>query len=233
MDRIKIIAGGCSHSSFLYGNPWHYYMGKKMGAEIVSFSSGASGNEMNIEKIKFLLDKNLDVDMLVIQLTEPSRFVFGLNPKKPLKDGDLFYLHSLGFDEGIKYHTFTGHGNEEIIKRRYNYDIKFDKFFNEQIALSEYNSKLKIFHTIMTINELCKLYNKKVIFFSWFVDLHMMAKEIGYDKIIQDYNILTGFVNDFITNNKIKMNSLNGHYGLEEHEKIFEEFINPQLQNLI
>ena len=230
---MKIIAGGCSHSSFLYGNQWHYYMGERMDVEIISFSSGASGNEMNIEKIKSLLDKNLDIDILVIQLTEPSRFVFGLNPKRPLKYGDLFYLHSNGLDEGTKYHTFTGHENEEIIKKRFNYDIKFDKFFNEQIVLSEYNSKLKIFHTMMTINELCKIYNKKVIFFSWFVDLHMLANEIGYDNIIQDYNILTGFVKEFIDDNKIKMNPLNGHYGSEEHKKIFDEFIYPQLKNLI
>jgi hypothetical protein len=46
-------------------------------------------------------------------------------------------------------------------------------------------------------------------------------------------NVLKGSVNDFINDNNIKGIPDNGHYGSEEHKRIFEEYINPQLKNII
>ena len=53
---MKIGVGGCSNTSVSYGEPWHYYMGQDINCEIVSIFSGAHGNEINIEKIKYILE---------------------------------------------------------------------------------------------------------------------------------------------------------------------------------
>ena len=85
----------------------------------------------------------------------------------------------------------------------------------------------------MSIQHVCNFYDVKIIFISWFVDLQSLAKEIGYSDILDKMNVLKGTVTDFIDKNKIMGIPGNGHYGSEEHKRIFEEYINPQLKNII
>ena len=44
--------------------------------------------------------------------------------------------------------------------------------------------KIKVFHTLMAIQNLFDFYNKKILFFSWSVDIKKLAKEAGYEKIL-------------------------------------------------
>jgi hypothetical protein len=85
----------------------------------------------------------------------------------------------------------------------------------------------------MSIQHICDFYGVKLIFISWFIDLQLLANEINYGDILEKMNVLDGSVVNFIYKNKIQGIPNNGHYGSEEHKKIFDEYINPQLSNWI
>ena len=76
---MKIGVQGCSHSSDTYGHPWHYYLGQQYGADIKFGASSGSGNEINIEKVKMLINRYPDMKTFILQLTDPSRLDFGID----------------------------------------------------------------------------------------------------------------------------------------------------------
>jgi hypothetical protein len=217
---MKIGVGGCSHSFHGWGNPWHYYMGKKLNSEIISSSSRGGGNEMNLEKIKFILD-NHKIDFFVYQVTEPSRLVVGNNNWDPGEG-----LHNPTFFNEVSYQTFN-------CAKDTSEKSEIEKFFKSTLVPSKYNTDYKIFHTMMSMNQLCDFYGVKIYFFSWFVDLHEMAKESNYTGIISKLNVVRGYVNDFVTKNKISPISGDCHFDSDGHRIIYEQFIHPQLQDLI
>jgi hypothetical protein len=230
---MKIGVGGCSHSSVDYGDSWHKFMGRKFSAEIVESWTSGGGNETNIEKVKYIFENNPDLDFFVLQLTEPSRFVIGIDdfnyPSEKLGN-DL--KHQTTFN-GVKYYTAIGGGNDERLKKRINIDVSFDKLFTNHIYISDFNTKYKFLHTLMSFQYLANHYNKKIIFISWFVDVKEIAQSIGYQDIIKNMTILNGFVEEFIEKNKIPRIPINGHYDTKSQEKIFNDYIYPQLKNLI
>ena len=223
MTEIGVI--GCSHSSYDYGNPWHYYIPKKYGNMFIDYvCTSGSGNEYNIEKIKHKLDANPKIKTYIIQLTEPSRLDIGMDNMDYVYD-DLVYRSLPEIPHiTLRMNTFDDDLSNYISKK---YEI--NEFFKNHVLGSNYNLNYKIFHTIMSITQLCKFYDVEPIFFSWFVDLKKIAKEIRYTNIIEKINILDGCVLDFIEENKIKPLK-NLHYDSESHEKIFEEYIYPQLK---
>jgi hypothetical protein len=229
---MKIGAGGCSHSSDDYGNPWHYYMGKKLNAEIVSFSSSGAGNEMNIEKIKHILENN-KLDLFVYQITDPARLIMGINNK--IQNGFEHVLLSPNQFNGINYYTFNPHSNKENLRVIYDKDYDLvDEFMLENVISSDFNNKIKIFHTLLSINQLCDMYNVKCVFFSWFVNLQDLSKEVGYSEILKKLNVLDGHVNKFVVTNKIPFyTETDFHLGSESQELIYDNFIHPQLINYI
>ena len=225
---MKIGVGGCSHSSYSWGNPWHYYMGEKLNAEIISSSSRGGGNEMNLEKIKFILD-NQKIDFFVYQVTEPARMVVGTNNWE-FGEG----LHSPTCFNDVSYYTFNCVGNMPVRSEK-NFSEKYaiQKFFQETLVPSKYNTDYKIFHTMMSMNQLCDFYGVKIYFFSWFVDLHEISKESNYTGIISKLNVVRGYVNDFTSKNKISPLPNDVHFDSDSHKIIYDEFVHPQLQDLI
>ena len=197
---MKIGVGGCSHSSKTYGNPWWFFLQEEYNATIISSSSGASGNEKNVEKIRYIFENHSDLDLFIYQVTEPARFVVGI-------ETDTFnmrrYLHDDGGNNSVPYYTFFGRGNEERILDRYGYKIKFEDFFNEKIMISDYNLNHKVFHTLMSIQYMADLYNKKIIFFSWFIDFQELAKKTGHIQSISKMTILDGCAEYYINQNNI------------------------------
>jgi hypothetical protein len=85
----------------------------------------------------------------------------------------------------------------------------------------------------MSIQHLANYYNKKIIFFSWFVDVKELAQSVGYQHIIEKMTILDGYVMDFVKRNNIPALPRDSHYGTTSHEIIFNDYIYPQLKNLI
>lgn len=227
---MKIGVGGCSHSSMTYGNPWWHFLKEDFGAEIVSSSSGASGNEKNIEKIRYIFENHPDLDLFIYQITEPARFVVGIHSGL---DNIKEYLHDDGGDSSVPYYTFNGFGNEDRILKRYGHNIEFDEFFNDKILFSNYNLNHKVFHTMMSIQYLADLYEKKIIFFSWFIDFQELAKKIGHTKTISKMTILDGCAEDYINQNNIpRLNQNDNHLGSESHKQLFHGYLKPQLEKL-
>lgn len=230
---MKIGVGGCSHSSYAYGNPWHHYMGKKLNAEIITSSSSGGGNEINVQKVKYILDSHPDLDLFVLQLTEPSRFDIPIQDRSiSIKENVLDTIQPNLFN-GNKFYTASHDGNDKRLKELTNCDVKIDQLFKNFIYTSEFNLKYKLINTMMTIQYIANYYKKKFIFFSWFVDVKEIAKSIGYDPIIDDMIVLDGSVNDFIIKNNIKSLPRDSHYGSEAHEIIFNNFLYPQIINKI
>lgn len=221
----KIGSGGCSHSSFGWGNPWHVFMGEDYDSEIISYSSSGAGNEMNIEKIKSILENN-ELDFLVCQLTEPARFVVGTT-KEERNEG----LHSSNVFQDLSYYTFNAHYNNNHLERLFGKEYDVDDFLLQNVIPSNFNLNYKIFHTMLTIKQLCEIYDVEVYFFSWYVDLKKMAIKSNYTNVIDKLNIMDGVVMDFISERKLQ--PFDGHYNTEIHRVIYNDFIKPQLENLI
>ena len=84
---------------------------------------------------------------------------------------------------------------------------------------------------MLTIKQLCEIYDVEVCFFSWYVDLKNLAKKSNYTNVIDKLNIIDGVVMNFISERKLQ--PFDGHYNSEIHRVIYNDFIKPQLQNLI
>ena len=86
----------------------------------------------------------------------------------------------------------------------------------------------------MAIQNLFNFYNKKVLFFSWSVDIKQLAKEAGYEEIINSMYVLDGSVESFAKKLKLKtVNELNFHYGSESQKIIYEEFLHNNIVEFI
>jgi hypothetical protein len=227
---MKIAVGGCSHSSQIYGKPWWFHLKEDMNAFVFSSSSGASGNEKNVEKIKYMLDNLPDLELIIYQITDPSRLVVGVETEE---NNISKYLNDVGGQFNVPYYTFNGHGNNQRIFDLFNVNTNIDDFFVNKVLTSDYNTKQKVFHTLMSMQYMADLYGKKIIFFSWFVDMHKLAEHSNHTKSISKMNILTGCVEDFIKANKIKRLEDKSHLGTEAHYQIYHEYLKPQLRNFI
>jgi hypothetical protein len=226
---MVIGTAGCSNSSYGWGNPWHFYMGKEYNCNIVSSSSSGAGNEMNFEKIRYILENNR-LDLFVCQLTEPIRIVIGIEEGR-IVNPDLISdnLHSNHCFQKKYYYTINAHRNNGNLKRLFNKDYDIDRFIIDNSITSDYNTKIKIFHTMMSMKYLCDFYNVKLIFFSWFIDLVKLSKEIGFDKIISGMNLIPGCVTDYVSENGIPSIPGDSHFDSESHEKIFKGYLNPYI----
>ena len=232
---MKIGISGCSHSARYWGNPWHHYMGLRLNAEIVESWSPGAGNEMNFEKVKYILGTHPDLDLFVFQVTEPARLVVGLNDVDASMIKEKISVDTTLPSEfsGSFYYTFNPDNNEDNLKRMLNKDIKVDNFIIKHSFISDYNLKFKVFHTILGLQQLCTIYGKKIIFFSWMIDLHKLAKSCGYYDLIKNLNITDGCVDDFVLKNNIERIPNDGHFNSINSERIYNEYIHDRILKFI
>ena len=217
-------------------------MKKDLGCELIDVSISGASNEFFIEKIKKILETNNNVDCFIIQLTELSRYMVGLygnNPNDEYKKGvyqqdytpNNIWCHRT--TNGISYYNFLINNDNDLnnlLETNYNED--FLHFIKNHVIISDYNLKIKIFHTLLTIKGLFDYYNKKVLFFSWNTDIIKLADENGYGDIIKQFNIIEGSVIDFANKNNLKKVD-NIHYGTDEHKIIYDEFLKFHINKLI
>jgi len=233
---MKIGIGGCSHSSKSYGNAWWYYMGKKLNAEIIPSSSDGMGNEINVEKIKGIIDKHPDVDLIIYQVTDPARLTVGIKPYEgnhQFKDMELL-SHPYYYNK-CHYYSFRNRFDINEFNKCFNtnFSREVESLFTQIIVPSNFNTDYKVFHTLLTMQKICEINNKKIVFFSWFVDLKELALKTGYDYIIKDMNILDGFVSDEVIKRGINTIPNNTHFDSKNQCRIFEEILYPKLLSFI
>lgn len=228
---MKFGITGCSHSSKNYGGkPWWYWMGEEYKVEVVSTSSRGGANEINIEKLKYIFDNYTDVSHVVIQLTHPARITMGVSVLKEEELGP----HSPTQINGATVINFTTVRNDKYFKSMFyeDYTPVLDFIYNQSVA-SRYNLEYKLIHTMMSMAYLCESMGAKPIFFSWYVDLHKIAKKIKYLDLLEKMFIIRGTVDDFAKQNNLPTLPQDSHYGNDSQKIIFEEFINPQLKTFL
>lgn len=238
---MKIAFVGCSHSTNNYGKSWAYFLKEDKNCDLVDVSISGASNEFLIEKIKKTLEKETDVDFYIVQLTEISRYMIGLfgnNPedeykKYPINNYSPYKISCHRTTNGISYYNFlinSGDDLNDLLNTKFSKDIKH--FFQEHVLISDYNLKIKIFHTLLTMKSLFDFYNKKVLFFSWNTDIIELAKESGYSEIIKQFNIIEESIIDFTDKNNIEKVD-NIHYGTEAHELIYNQFLKSHIDTFI
>lgn len=233
---------GCSHSTNDYGISWAHHMKKDLECELVDVSISGASNEFLIEKIKKTLETNKNIDCFIVQLTELSRYMVGLcgnNPNDEYEKGvyqqdyNPNNLSCHRTTNGVNYYNFLingGYDLNDILGTNYNED--FLHFIKNHVIISDYNLKIKIFHTLLTMKSLFDYYNKKVLFFSWNTDIIKLADENGYGDIIKQFNVIKGSVNDFANKNNLKKVDT-VHYGTNEHKMIYDEFLKSHINEFI
>jgi len=233
MPKINHLATvGCSHSSHMVGRSWPNFLKDQLGCNLnMAYSSGA-GNEMNIEKVKLLLDSK--PDLLIVQLTDPSRYVVGItNFSNGLPDQKR-NLTSPNRIKDIFYYTFNPHENNQNIKNLVGRQVDADSFVINHVITSNYNMYYKVMHTISSMAFLASQKHVPIVFFSWSVDIHSMIKKYGYDKIFSNLLIIPGYVEQFVKKQNLKPIPVgefgSGHHRSENQKIITEQFILPYLK---
>jgi len=242
MKKIKHLATiGCSHSSDMFGKPWPIFLKQHLDCDhTMSFSAGA-GNELNIEKVKFLVDQN--PDLLIVQLTEPGRFTMALRHRYkmdwPIGAETKEYLIGSHHYNGQVYYTFNAHENSNNLSRLLGdqpnqFFHHIDDFIINHVLLSDYNLYYKIMHTISTMAFLAGQKNVPIVFFSWCVDLQKIIKNIGYSDIFKDLNIIPSYIEEFVIQHNLKPLPAGtfggGHHGSDNQKIICDQFILPYLK---
>ncbi len=229
---MKIGVTGCSHSSLNYGGkPWWYWMGIEYKCDVIPTSSRGGANEINIEKLKYIFNNHTDITHIVIQLTHPARITMGVTT---LKEIDEISPHSPTRVNNATVINFTTVRNDKYIKSMFyeDYTSTLDFIYNQSVA-STYNLEYKLMHTMMSMAYLCEKYGAVPIFFSWYADLHKIAKKTRYLDLLKNMCIINGTVQDFADNINLPPLPNDSHYGNDSQKIIFEDFINPQLKTFL
>ncbi len=238
---MKIGVTGCSNSTYGWGKPWHYFMGEALNAKIINSASAGAGNEMNIEKIRHILEYDKP-EYFVCQLTQSLRLVLGIWDWVPVEGEEHYYYpnehnnqflnHSNVFlNQG--YYTFNASSNNSNLEKLFGKKFCSDDFLLNHVIPSNYNLYFKIFQTMMSIQHLCNIYNCKLLFFSWFDDLPDLARESNYTEILKTFNVIPGNVGNYAIANNILPIPKDGHFRSDEHKRIYDGFIHPHVVEMI
>jgi hypothetical protein len=104
----------------------------------------------------------------------------------------------------------------------------------EHIIISDFNMNIKVFHTLMAIQNLFNFHKKKVLFFSWSVDIKELAKNVGYGDIIDSMYVMDGNVETFAKSRELKtVSEYDFHYGSESQRIIYEDFLHNNIVDFI
>lgn len=224
-----ILTLGCSNSSASWGKSWPDFLAEKNNFNLVRASSNGAGNSFFIEKLNFILQEQA-IDLVVIQLTEPSRVVLGMKsneknmPKTNYTDGCSF--------NNIGCYTWNAWKNNHHVLQMTNIDRDIDSFWLKEVSISEWIN-YKICQDICTMKYICDSFEKPVIFFSWFVDFDsLFVKE--YQWLKHKINYADSWATDFF--NKHNLNPVpecDYHYNGDANELLVNEWLLPKIQKFL
>jgi hypothetical protein len=225
-QKPNLLALGCSHSGISFGtHSWPDYISSAFDYNLIRASSNGAGNSFYLEKLNYVL-QNKDIDLVVIQLTEPSRVVLGLRSNeraigsedKDLKSGDRF--------GDLGCYTWNAGANENNIKNLTGHDINIDKFFIPYVMTSNWVN-YKVQQDICTMQYICDSFNVPCIFWSWFVSIEDIFSQ-RYDWLKSKVNYIDGCAENYIQTSGIQ--SLpDHHYDAEAHYKLCSGWLIPEI----
>ena len=223
MNRKKILTVGDSNASNLWGKSWADFLSYNLDYDLLNAPSPGAGNSFYIEKLHTGL-REFKPDLVVVQLTEPSRITTGVNVLYNEQIKDLW-------TDGINFRDFScyswnGYSNEKNINSFSNINVEIDKFWVMEVSTSKWVD-YKLMQDIFTMFSLAKKHNTEIVFFSWFTPFSQLFIE-PYSWLKNEIKWIDGSGMDIM--NKLKQENLPcGHYSSEPHRIFTEEWLYPEI----
>jgi hypothetical protein len=220
---------GCSNSSQLVGDSWPVFLSEKLCCDVIRSYSCGAGNEINIEKVAHIID-NYSPDALVVQLTESSRWVWGLNITPSINDTDTL-LDGRHFEDAV-YYTANPVNNTKNIYNITNHQLRDDIFLRECIMTSVYNTEIKPIHAMSAIFSLCNAKNIKVFFFNWFDNSFFDRIKNSHWKNVfpADALIKLENVSELLYRKFPESKAPCGHFYPEAHKFLVDTYLYPHIK---
>ena len=228
MKMKNLLALGCSNSHWNWGKSWPDFVAEYYNFNLIRASSCGAGNAMFIEKIHMGLQEN-KIDLVVIQLTEPSRVVLGFQQFEYKSIADCEYNDGNRIDD-IGYYTWNVNNNEYNIFRETGKKVIIDDFWSAQISTSRWID-YKVMQDMLLMQTICEQYNVPCVFFSWFVPMeNLFIKK--YEWFKQRINYIPSCAAQWLNNNQVPIIHNDGHYNTEGHYKLTSSWLIPELHKL-
>ena len=240
----KLAALGDSFSTADYGQSWPDHVSRRLGAELVRACSSGAGNAFYVEKLHDIV-KDPEVDLVIVQLTEPSRVVIGMRAWEEVQQN----LRPHPIPAPKHYHdpthnniykdmgcyTLNVHENKYWLGKMVDYDLEqFDRFWLDQCAGARF-WQYQTLHNMLAMKALCSEWKKRLIFFSWFVDwddLFLPDYSWLRGKLAYERSLIKGVGREEGERRQLPYTH-DGHYGTEASETLVREWLWPELERLL
>jgi len=235
---MKIACVGDSFSTTTYGQSWPDFVSQRLGADLVRVCSAGAGNAFYVEKVHDTVKQ--DIDIVIVQLTEPSRVVLGwraweetqqrLRPHHiPAPTNYADPTHSNIYKD-MGCYTMNVHNNAQWLTPMIGHDCQeFDAVWLRQVAGTRYYEYATM-HAMLAIKALCDAHNKPVIFFSWFVPMIQLILP-GYEWIC-NWNLIQGCAQEYIQQENLPRTNC-GHLATESSQQFVNQWLWPGLEKFL
>jgi len=240
MNKYKKIAAiGDSYASTTWGLSWPDLIAEKMSCDFIRASSSGAGNAFYIEKCHDIV-KDPEVDLVIVQLTDPSRVVLGIkkweiNPTyncptwapPPNDYNDLAHSHCY---KDIGCYTMNVTDNQRWLGPLLNMPVdQLDNVWMQQVAGAKF-WEYQVLHHMLSIKALCDAHNKKLIFWTWFVGWDDIFLP-GYKWLQETLTLIPS--TGRIEGEKRQLLVTGGHYATTEYKILVNEWLWPNLEPLL
>jgi hypothetical protein len=232
----KLAAIGDSFSSTDYGLSWPDLVSAKLGCDLVRAASPGAGNSFYVEKLHDCV-KDPAVDLVVVQLTEPSRAVIGLRAWEEVGAGlrpspygtPVSGLNHNHVYKDIGCYTMNVHNNERWLDPFIG-NTGVDRFWLSQGAGARWWHYQSV-HSVLAMQSLCATHNKKLILFSWFVPWSEFFVP-GYEWLQDALTLVPGVAKQQGEQMNLPLTPC-GHYATDAYQQLFAKYLWPNLEPLL
>jgi hypothetical protein len=236
----KLATIGDSFSTTKYGRSWPDFIAERLGSQLTRACSAGAGNAFYVEKCHDIV-KDPEVDLVIVQLTEPARVVIGLQTWQDIQLGikehpvpaPTTYLdptHSNIYKD-IGCYTMNVHSNRQWLDTLTGLDSEaLDKFWLREVAGTRFYDYQTI-HNMLAIKALCDQWNKPLIFFSWFVKMYKVFLP-GYEWLWRTSNLVPGCAAWECGKLELKKTDC-GHYETAETQQLVDTWLWPHVQSIL
>jgi hypothetical protein len=240
MVMKKLAAIGDSFSTTKYGRSWPDFVSDHLQSKLTRACSAGAGNAFYVEKCHDIV-KDPEVDLVIVQLTEPSRVVIGSQTWQDIQAGDKAHPIPSPADyydpshnniyKDIGSYTMNIHNNcqwLDILTGQDSGDL--DKFWLREVAGTRFYDYQTI-HNMLAIKALCDQWKKPLVFFSWFVDSTELILP-GYEWLKDVVKIVPGSAAAECNRMMLKKTDC-GHYATAESQQLVDTWLWPHVQSIL
>jgi len=234
----KLAAIGDSFATTKYGRSWPDHVSDRLQSQLLRACSAGAGNAFYVEKCHDLV-KDPEVDLVIVQLTEPARVVIGSQTWQDIQAG--IKEHPIPaptnyYDPGhnniykdIGCYTMNVHDNRQWLDTLTGQDSgELDRFWLREVAGTRFYDYQTI-HNMLAIKALCDRWNKPLMFFSWFVEMDKLLLP-GYEWLESASNLIPGCAQIECDNLKLSKTDC-GHYATAESKQLVDTWLWSHVQS--